>query len=122
MVHDLPVRTDHDPLFPVLLYHGLDHLVCLVTQTRVDNADTCGNGLLLATASRFPAIKYNGDVMTFQFSVCNKLLNKLFPLFLQIPVLYADEIIPVYDYRRNSSASGDIGGDIIALPCLVGTS
>lgn len=39
--------------------------------------------------------------MALQFSVCNKLLNKLFTPFLEVPVLYADEIVPVYDDRRN---------------------
>ncbi len=45
--------------------------------------------------------------MAFQFFICNKLLNKPFPLFLKVPVLYADEIVPVYDDRRNRPASGE---------------
>jgi len=46
--------------------------------------------------------------MAFTFSVRNKLLNKFLPLFPEIPVLYADEIITVYDDRRNSRASGEM--------------
>lgn len=44
--------------------------------------------------------------MAFQFSVGNKLLNKPLPLFLEVPVLNADEIVPVYDDRGNCLASG----------------
>jgi hypothetical protein len=58
--------------------------------------------------------------MAFQFSVCNKLLNKALPLFLEIPVLYTDEIVPVYDDRRNCCASNDKYAGIIALLCPVG--
>ncbi len=57
--------------------------------------------------SCFPAVKYDGYVMTFQFSVCNKLTDNRLPFFLQVPVLSADEIVPVYDDRRNCPASGD---------------
>lgn len=105
MVYDLPVRGDHDPLFPVLLYHLFDHLVRLVTKARVNNTNTSGNGLFLVPASGFPAVKYDGDVMALQFLVCDKLLNELFALFLEVPVLYADKIVPVYDDRRNCRLS-----------------
>lgn len=53
--------------------------------------------------------------MVFQFSVCNKLAYKLLPLFLQVPVLSSDEIVPVYNDRRNCPASVENYGDIIAL-------
>ena len=43
--------------------------------------------------------------MAFKFFVFNKLLNELLPLLLKVPVLYADEIVPVYDDRGNSPAS-----------------
>jgi hypothetical protein len=43
--------------------------------------------------------------MAFQLPVCNKLLNKPLALFLEVPVLYADEVVPVYNDRRNSPAS-----------------
>jgi hypothetical protein len=52
--------------------------------------------------------------MAFQFFVCNKLLNETLPLLLKVPVLYADEIVPVYDDRRNCRASGDNYAVIIA--------
>lgn len=119
MVHDLPVRGDNDPLFPVFHYHSFDHRVCLVTEARVDNTDTSGNCLLLVMASCFPAVKYDGDVMAFQFFVRNKQLNKPLPLFLEVPVLYADEIVPINDDRGNRLASNDTLWCYysIALPC-----
>jgi len=107
MVHDLSVRGDYDPLYAVLIYHILDHLVCLVAQARVYNSNTSGDALLLLMAPCFPAVKYDSDVMSFQFFVCNKLTDNRLPLFLQIPVLSADEIVPVNNNRRNCPASGE---------------
>lgn len=51
--------------------------------------------------------------MAFQFFVCNKLLYQFLPLLLEVPVLYADEIVPVYDNRRNCRASVDICMEIL---------
>lgn len=43
--------------------------------------------------------------MAFAFFVCNEFLNESLPLFPEVPVLYADEIVPVNDDRRNCRLS-----------------
>jgi len=45
--------------------------------------------------------------MAFQCSVSNKLLNKILPSLLEVLVLCADQIVPVYNDRRNCRASGE---------------
>lgn len=40
--------------------------------------------------------------MALQFFVCNELLYEFLPLLLEVPVLNADKIVPVYDNRGNS--------------------
>jgi len=66
-------------------------------------------------AAGLPAIEHNGYVMPLQFFVNDELLYELLPFLLKIAVLYADEIITVYDDRGNSCPSEEEDKAIIAL-------
>ncbi len=46
--------------------------------------------------------------MTLQLFVADKLLYELLPFLPEVPMLYADEVIPVYDDSGNVSPPEEI--------------
>ena len=103
MMGDLPVRGYDDPCFSVLQEHLPDHVIGRVPQPRVDDPYAACRKMLFAMAAGLPAVEHNGYVMSLQFLVGDELLYELLPFLPEIPVLYADEVIPVYDDSRNGN-------------------
>lgn len=64
--------------------------------------------MFFAMAAGFPAVEHNGYVMTLQLFVADKLLYELLPFLPEVPMLYADEVIPVYDDSGNVSPPEEI--------------
>jgi len=67
-------------------------------------------------AAGLPAVEHNGYVMSLQLFVRAELLYEFLPFLPKIAVLYADEVVAVYDDSGNSCPSEEKDKTIIALP------
>lgn len=99
MGHDLPVRGYDGPFLLFPADYPLDDSISFFSKPGVDDPYPACRGLLFFPAARLPAVKDNGDIMAFYLFVCDKQLDELFPLPVQIIMINADQVVPVYDNR-----------------------
>ena len=53
--------------------------------------------LLFPAAAGLPAVKDNSDVMAFYLFIFNKLEDESLPLFVEVIMINADQVVAVYD-------------------------
>ena len=73
----------------------------IFTDPRVDDPDPPEYALRLSPCSCFPAVEYKGDVVAFLFPVKDERVNEFLPLLFQVIVACADEVVSVYDQKRD---------------------
>ncbi len=99
MGDDLPVGAYDDPFLLFPADYLLDDSICFFSKPGVDDSYSAGREFFLSSAAGLPAVKDNGDLMTFYLFVFDKQLDELLPLPVEVIMRNADEVIPVYDDR-----------------------